>query len=590
MRMLMPSHAKVVQPYKEITPLFTRFGVEAQLDAMFSNVVTLKSGGYIVINQTEALVSIDVNSGRSTREHNIEDTALSTNLEAAEEISRQLRLRDLAGLVVIDFIDMEENRNNRAVERKLNDCLKHDRARIQVGRISHFGLLEMSRQRIRTGVLESSTTPCPHCSGTGLLRSTTSLALLELRALEEALIKNASLDIILRTRMETAFYLLNQKRESLRALEARFGVTISVMADSSLAPAQHYLIERGEQATPRFVAIAIPADGAELPRPAAGNGAVHPEDVLLDDEIEETIEDETTEDAGENESETRDENGDVRKRRRRRRRRGRGGNGEAREAGDGMPAAEGAEPRANAGAAEDEDGNEPAGEDASGDDQGSELSTEEKRRRRRRRGGRRNRRDRDGRDPALAGDGIEAPADMTEAASEAGSPEPMPGETEDQAPAKPRRGRGRKPAETVTEAENSEGSAPMAAPVIAEEPADDAVSAKPRRGRGRKAAVEAEAATAEIAPAQPEVAAAKPRRARGKKSDEIAMPTEAHVAEAPVAEAAIEAPVMPAPVIEAPAPAPEVKAAPEPEVEEVVDPNRPKRTGWWAKAKQALGG
>src|ERR671921_285929 len=163
MRMLMPSHAKLVKSYREPVPLFAKHGVEAQLDAMFSNHVTLKSGGYLVINPTEALVSIDVNSGRSTREHNIEDTALKTNLEAAEEIARQLRLRDLAGLVVIDFIDMEEKRNNRSVERKLKDCLRADRARIQVGRISHFGLLEMSRQRIRTGVLESSTVLCPHC-------------------------------------------------------------------------------------------------------------------------------------------------------------------------------------------------------------------------------------------------------------------------------------------------------------------------------------------------------------------------------------------------------------------------------------------
>ena len=177
MRMLMPSQAKIVQPYREPSPLFAKHGIEAQLDAMFSNVVTLRSGGYLVINPTEALVSIDVNSGRSTREHNIEDTALKTNLEAAEEIARQLRLRDLAGLIVIDFIDMEEKRNNRSVEKKLNECLKNDRARIQVGRISPFGLLEMSRQRIRTGVLESSSVPCAHCAGTGFVRSTPSVAL-----------------------------------------------------------------------------------------------------------------------------------------------------------------------------------------------------------------------------------------------------------------------------------------------------------------------------------------------------------------------------------------------------------------------------
>ena len=222
--MLMPSHAKIVQPYREPQPLFAKSGVEAQLDAMFSNDVTLKSGGYLVINPTEALVSIDVNSGRSTREHNIEDTALKTNLEAAEEIARQLRLRDLAGLIVIDFIDMEEKRNNRSVEKKLNECLKNDRARIQVGRISPFGLLEMSRQRIRTGVLESSSIPCPHCAGTGFVRSTPSVALHVLRSIEETLIKSASHNLVVRTRMEAAFYILNQKRVHLRELETRFGV------------------------------------------------------------------------------------------------------------------------------------------------------------------------------------------------------------------------------------------------------------------------------------------------------------------------------------------------------------------------------
>ena len=174
MRMLMPSHAKNVQPYRDAQPVFAKSGVEAQLDAMFTNHVTLKSGGYLVINQTEALVAIDVNSGRATREHDIEDTALRTNLEAADEIARQLRLRDLAGLIVVDFIDMEESRNNRAVERRMKEALKNDRARIQIGRISHFGLLEMSRQRIRTGVLEGSTIICPHCAGVGTVRSTSS--------------------------------------------------------------------------------------------------------------------------------------------------------------------------------------------------------------------------------------------------------------------------------------------------------------------------------------------------------------------------------------------------------------------------------
>ena len=185
MRMLMPSHAKYVQQYKDSQPMFTRYGIESQLDAMFSPVVQLRSGGYIVINQAEALVAIDVNSGRATREHHIEDTALKTNCEAAEEIARQLRLRDLAGLIVIDFIDMDEGRNNRTVERRLKEALKHDRARIQVGRISHFGLLEMSRQRIRTSVLESSTEKCPVCGGSGHVRSVSSVALQLLRAIEE---------------------------------------------------------------------------------------------------------------------------------------------------------------------------------------------------------------------------------------------------------------------------------------------------------------------------------------------------------------------------------------------------------------------
>ena len=249
MRLLMPSHVNSVQLYRDTAPVFAKAGVESQLDAMFSNQVTLKSGGYIVINQTEALVAIDVNSGRSTREHNIEDTALRTNLEAADEIARQLRLRDLAGLVVVDFIDMEESRNNRAVERRIKDALKNDRARIQVGRISHFGLLEMSRQRIRTGVLEGSTVVCAHCQGAGVVRSTASIALHVLRVLEDALIKSSTHDLTVRTRTPVALYILNQKRVNLRDLERRFGVAIVVEADDTLTGANYHAIERGEPAT-----------------------------------------------------------------------------------------------------------------------------------------------------------------------------------------------------------------------------------------------------------------------------------------------------------------------------------------------------
>ena len=247
MKMLMPSNVRAVRQYRDGQPLFSRMGVESQLDAMFSPTVQLRSGGYIVINQTEALVSIDVNSGRSTREHHIEDTALKTNLEAAEEVARQLRLRDLAGLIVIDFIDMDEKRNNRSVERKLCDCLRQDRARIQVGRISHFGLLEMSRQRIRASVLESSTEPCPQCGGSGHVRSVSSVALQLLRGLEEILMKGATHNLVVRTRTDVALYVLNHKRGHLRDLENSFKVTLAVIADPTVSGQQSFVIDRGEQ-------------------------------------------------------------------------------------------------------------------------------------------------------------------------------------------------------------------------------------------------------------------------------------------------------------------------------------------------------
>lgn len=254
MRMLMPSHAKVVQPYRNPLPIFAHNGIEAQLDGMLQPEVTLKSGGYLVINQTEALVAIDVNSGRSTKEHSIEETACQTNLEAAEEVARQLRLRDLAGLVVIDFIDMEEKRNNRLVEKKLKDCLKDDRARIQVGRISHFGLMEMSRQRIRASVLESTMQPCPHCHGTGFIRSDSSLALHVLRSIEEFLLRNPNFNIVVRTSVATALYVLNHKRQALSDLEHRFGLTINIEADDEVG-AQNIAIYKSTAAegTPAFI-------------------------------------------------------------------------------------------------------------------------------------------------------------------------------------------------------------------------------------------------------------------------------------------------------------------------------------------------
>ncbi len=251
MRMLMPSHAKNVVKYDEPQPLFARYRIEQQLNAMFSPFVHLKSGGYLVINQTEALVAVDVNSGKSTRKFSIEDTALNTNLEAAEELARQLKLRDLAGLIVIDFIDMEEKRNNRAVERRLKECLRDDRARIQVGRISHFGLLEMSRQRLRTGVLEGSTMPCHHCQGTGIIRSTESVALALLRTLEDNLMGGSPRSLRAHCSREVAMYLLNNKRHFVLDMEARYGISVHIVASDDQQGAEFAIERMGGGAPPQ---------------------------------------------------------------------------------------------------------------------------------------------------------------------------------------------------------------------------------------------------------------------------------------------------------------------------------------------------
>ncbi|WP_283843103.1 ribonuclease E/G [Bradyrhizobium sp. Ce-3] len=408
MKMLMPANVRAVKQYRDGQPLFSRMGVESQLDAMFSPTVQLRSGGYIVINQTEALVSIDVNSGRATREHHIEDTALKTNLEAAEEVARQLRLRDLAGLIVIDFIDMDEKRNNRAVERKLSDCLRQDRARIQVGRISHFGLLEMSRQRIRASVLESSTEPCPQCGGSGHVRSVSSVALQLLRGIEEILMKGATHNLVVRTRTDVALYVLNHKRGHLRDLEDSFRVSLSIVADATVHGQQSYIIDRGEQVHTLEAAKALlAAQAASAPSQAE---EVDDEEELFEYEAEiETDETEGLVDdraAGEDASAAEGE-GDGQRRKRRRRRRGRGGAGEAREGapqpredGDLMHVLpDGTEAVAAAEAEGDEDeGGEAQG--AAGDDQAG--NGDRRPRRRGRRGGRR-RRGSGGPDDGLAG-------------------------------------------------------------------------------------------------------------------------------------------------------------------------------------------
>src|SRR6476469_7629533 len=256
MKLLMPSHVRRVQLHSDTTPLFQRSGVEDQLSAMYQPIVQLKSGGYLVINPTEALVSIDINSGRSTREHNIEQTAFATNIEAAAEIARQVLLRDMAGLVVIDFIDMEQSSHVRKVEKAMKEALKNDRARIQVGRISSFGLMEMSRQRLRTGVLEASTKPCPHCEGTGLMRTAASAGLSALRIIEDEAARGRGEKICLRAGKEAAVYVLNKKRAELADIEQRYGVSIDILIDESFEGARMTV----ESSGPRPVAAPRPQE------------------------------------------------------------------------------------------------------------------------------------------------------------------------------------------------------------------------------------------------------------------------------------------------------------------------------------------
>ncbi len=322
MGMLSPGQAKNVIKYEQPEPLFARYQIERQLNAMFSPYVTLRSGGYLVINQTEALVSVDVNSGKATREFSIEETALNTNLEASDEIARQLKLRDLAGLIVIDFIDMEERRNNRKVENRLKDALRHDRARIQVGRISHFGLMEMSRQRLRTGVLEGSTTQCPHCQGTGIIRSVESVALAVLRALEDQLLRDPRSSLTAVTTADVALYILNNKRAFVTDMERRYGVVIAVQASDRMQGA-NFAIERS--------AVQAPA-----PQRAAERAVVNMESGFERQEGEEDVREDT-------EEATERGDGDGGRRPRRRRRRGRRD-----ERGDDRPAASRRAPRRRA--------------------------------------------------------------------------------------------------------------------------------------------------------------------------------------------------------------------------------------------------
>ncbi len=554
MKLLMPSHARKVRQYADAVPLFQRAGVEEQLSAMYHPVVQLKSGGYLVINPTEALVSIDINSGRSTREHNIEQTATATNLEAAQEIARQLRLRDMAGLVVIDFIDMDHSSNVRKVEKAMKEALKNDRARIQVGRISSFGLMEMSRQRLRTGVLEASTRPCPHCEGTGLVRTASSSGLSALRLIEDEAARGRGSILTLRASQEAAVYVLNRKRADIAEIEDRYGVTVEIIPDR-------------EEEGARMTVEASGPPPAYAPKIDMLLPVEEDEDDLID-EIEEEEDEEEAEEAATEAAAPREprEEGEGGGRKRRRRRRGRRNRGGAEgEHGEGEDHAEHTEET------EAEDADEQAEDEAAEPVDATESEPREGGRRRRgrrgRRGGRRN--------EGGTNDAIEAAA---EDASDDAADEPL----------------------TIAEPIEAGDAAPVTTPlVIAEVEAEAEAPKTRRRPRARKAApvvtetVEtpvAEEAPAAEAPAVEAEAPAKPKRVRKKAAPKVAAEPAAEEA-APAAEA--EAPAKPKRVRKKPAPkaaaepvaeeTPAAEPAPAEEATEESTSTETPRRGWWQR-------
>ena len=528
MKMIMPSHAKNVQMYTDQMPLFARYQVESYLSSMFNPVVQLKSGGYIVIGVTEALVAIDVNSGRATKEGSIEETALKTNLEAADEVARQLRLRDLAGLIVIDFIDMDERKNNASVEKRLKDRLKSDRARIQVGRISGFGLLEMSRQRLRPGMIEATTQPCPHCHGTGLLRSNDNLSLAILRQIEEEGVRGRTKEVLLKVPVAIANYLMNQKREHVAGIEARYGLAVRIEGDPMLI-SPDYTIEKFKTATRVVAEVAAPVVSAN----ASLMDQIDDEDLTEDDEEDA--------DVSEAPEASADDDQKPKKRRRRRRRRGKSG-----DAGNG----------AEGDAAEQADD----GDEAEASEAEAEAAPEDGEPKKRRRSrSRRRKSDK----PAVADEGAEAEAveaaddgaedAETETSVETADAQP---DAEADAPAveaeekpKPKRTR-RKPAKK--------------AEVVAPE-----AEAAPETTPAAEAEAEAEPIAPEVAePAEPVAEAASPEPTQ-----------EPEAAEAPQEPEAVEPMQAPEPTAEA-----EPVAEPEPELAtaEPDSPPKPKRRGWWS--------
>lgn len=485
MKLLMPSHARRVKQYADPVSLYQRYGVEDQLAGMLNPVVQLKSGGYLVINPTEALVSIDINSGRSTREHNIEQTALSTNLEAAHEIARQLRLRDMAGLVVIDFIDMDHGSNVRKVERAMKDALKNDRARIQVGRISGFGLMEMSRQRLRTGVLEASTRPCPHCEGTGLVRTASSAGLSALRLIEEEAARGKGNKITLRASQEATFYLLNEKRRELREIEELYGVTVEILPDGETEGARMAVEVSGPPPIARrsFAPIAPIEDDDDDDYPE------DEEEAAEEEEAEERPARSPDREEGARDREEGDADGEGRKRRRRRRRGRRG-----RRDDEGNEIAEGSEGDDRDDAGPDAEDAETAPVEAVEAAPEAEAEDAEAKPRRRRGGrGRKKADTADVADEAVAEVEAEAaPAEAVEAA------EPV-AEEAAVAEEKPKRKRAPRKTKAAAEAEVTEAAveAVEAAPVVEAAPEPEAAPAKPapkKRASRAKKAVAAEAA------------------------------------------------------------------------------------------------
>ena len=479
MRLMMPSHAKRVQQYRDDTiPLYQRFQIEQQLDAMHNPEVQLKSGGYIVINPTEALVAIDVNSGKSTKERNIEETALKTNIEAADEVGRQLRLRDLAGLIVIDFIDMEDNRNIRKVERRLRDAMQTDRARLQIGRISNFGLLELSRQRLRPSLLETSSQICPHCRGTGTILSTESMAMRVLRAIEEEGIRMRTSEITVKVPTEVALYILNQKRSTLVDLEARYGFQVILEGDNSVIPPD-IDIERVKGRPEPTVG-----------QPARGGVSADAGAAAIDEDDDDDVEDEAETADVEAESASTDEPAEKPKRRRRRgRRRPSGDDARTDEA-----RTDNAQPDDSRAETPDADGDDEGDSEktaATADGDGDEK-TAPRRRRRGRRGGRRRNRPADGEDAATENAGGETNRDAP--AADAGSNPSADSETAAEPAA------AEADAETPADTVRNNGADHDASPETAEPQAESRPEPAPEREPAPEPEPEADTVVAEAPP------------------------------------------------------------------------------------------